>query len=65
MTLTHNTGGPVLMLYDGTSGSGADTRVVPPSIIVPESLMGWIGLAALIPIITGRRRLLVFLRIRR
>jgi cellulose synthase/poly-beta-1,6-N-acetylglucosamine synthase-like glycosyltransferase len=65
VTLTHNTGGPVLMLYDGTSGSGADTRVVPPSIIVPESLMGLIGLAALIPIITGRRRLLAFLRIRR
>jgi hypothetical protein len=65
VTLTHNTGGPVLMLYDGTAGSGADTRVVPPSIIVPESLMGWIGLAALIPIITGRRRLLAFLRIRR
>jgi cellulose synthase/poly-beta-1,6-N-acetylglucosamine synthase-like glycosyltransferase len=65
VTLTHNTGGPVLMLYDGTASTGPDTRVVPPSIIVPESLMGWIGLAALIPIITGRRRLLAFLRIRR
>jgi cellulose synthase/poly-beta-1,6-N-acetylglucosamine synthase-like glycosyltransferase len=65
VTLTHVTGGPVLMLYDGTTGSGADTRVVPPSIVVPESLMGLAGLAAVIPMVTGRKRLLAFLRIRK
>ena len=52
------------MIYDGIA-TVADTRVVPPSIIVPESLLGLIGLAAFIPIITGRKRLLDFLRIRK
>jgi cellulose synthase/poly-beta-1,6-N-acetylglucosamine synthase-like glycosyltransferase len=64
VTLTHNTGGRPFMIYDGIA-TVADTRVVPPSIIVPESLVGLIGFAALIPVITGRRRLLAFVRGRR
>jgi hypothetical protein len=52
------------MLYDGIAGVG-DTRVVPPSIVVPESLMGLVGLAAFIPMVTGRKRLLAVLRIRK
>jgi cellulose synthase/poly-beta-1,6-N-acetylglucosamine synthase-like glycosyltransferase len=61
VTLTHNSGGRPYMVYDGTAGVG-DTRVVPPSIVVPESLIGFAGLAALIPLITGRRRVLALLR---
>jgi cellulose synthase/poly-beta-1,6-N-acetylglucosamine synthase-like glycosyltransferase len=63
VTLTHNTGGPPSMEYDGTAGV-ADTRVVPPSIVVPESVVGFIGLALVIPVFTGRRRLLAFVRSR-
>jgi cellulose synthase/poly-beta-1,6-N-acetylglucosamine synthase-like glycosyltransferase len=61
VTLTHNTGGSPSMLYDGTAGVG-DTQVVPPSIVVPESVLGFAGLALLIPVFTGRRRLLAFLK---
>jgi len=46
------------MLYDGTAGV-ADTRVVPPSIVVPESLLGFAGLALIVPIFASglmRRR---------
>ena len=43
------------MLYDGVAGV-ADTRLVPPSIVVPESLLGFAGLALVIPVFTGRRR---------
>jgi cellulose synthase/poly-beta-1,6-N-acetylglucosamine synthase-like glycosyltransferase len=64
VTQTHNTGGRPFMLYDGIAGVG-DTRVVPPSIVVPESLMGLVGLAAFIPMVTGRKRLLAVLRIRK
>ena len=63
VTLTHNTGGKPSMLYDGTA-LVADTRVVPPSIVVPESVLGFIGLALVIPVFTGRRRLLAFLKVR-
>jgi len=52
------------MLYDGVAGVG-DTRLSPPSTVVPESLLGFAGVALLIPLITGRRRLLSFLRVRR
>jgi hypothetical protein len=52
------------MLYDGTAGV-ADTRVVPPSIVVPESLLGFLGLALLVPVFTGRRRWLPFWKVRR
>ena len=52
------------MAYDGTAGV-ADTRVVPPSIVVPESILGFIGLAIFIPLITGRRRWLALFRARR
>jgi len=64
VTLTHNTGGRPSMAYDGTAGV-ADTRVVPPSIVVPESILGFIGLAIFIPLITGRRRWLALFRARR
>jgi len=55
VTLAHNTGGKPSMIYDGTAGV-ADTRVVPPSIVVPESLLGFVGLALVIPVFTGRKR---------
>jgi len=64
VTLTHSTGGRPSMLYDGVAGVG-DTRLSPPSTVVPESLLGFAGVALLIPLITGRRRLLSFLRVRR
>ena len=53
VTLTHSTGGKPSMLYDGTAGV-ADTRVVPPSIVVPESLLGFAGLALIVPIFASR-----------
>jgi hypothetical protein len=53
VTLTHNTGGKPSMLYDGVAGT-ADTRVLPPSIIVPESLLGLLGFAAVVPLLAGR-----------
>jgi len=62
--ITHNTGGPVEILYDGGAGTG-DTRVVPPSIVVPESLLGFAAFALLIPLVTGRKRLLAFVKVRR
>jgi cellulose synthase/poly-beta-1,6-N-acetylglucosamine synthase-like glycosyltransferase len=64
VTLTHITGGAPSMLYDGIVGF-ADTRVVPPSIVVPESVLGFAALALVIPLITGRRRLLAWLKVRR
>jgi 1,2-diacylglycerol 3-beta-glucosyltransferase len=64
VTLTHNTGGRISMTYDGTAGV-ADTQLVPPSTVVPESLLGLLGVALVIPLITGRRRVLAFLRVRR
>ena len=63
VTMTHNTGGKPSMVYDGTAGVG-DTRIVPPSIIVPENLVGFVGLALLIPLFTARRRLLSLVRVR-
>ena len=64
VTLTRNTGGSPSMLYDGTVNV-ADTRVVPPSIVVPETVLGFAALALLIPMFTERRRWLGFLRVRR
>jgi len=55
VTLTHNTGGKPSLVYDGPAGSG-DTNVVAPSIIVPESLLGFLGFAAVIPIFASRLR---------
>jgi cellulose synthase/poly-beta-1,6-N-acetylglucosamine synthase-like glycosyltransferase len=63
VTLTHNTGGRPSLIYDGTAGVG-ETQVVPPSIVVPESLLGFVGLALLIPLFTARRRLLALVRSR-
>lgn len=53
VTLTHNTGGKPSMVYDGLAGSG-DTNVVPPSIVVPEALVGLVGLVAFVPLLAGR-----------
>jgi hypothetical protein len=63
VVLTHTSGGKPSMIYDGTAGV-ADTRLVPPSTVVPESLIGWVGLAFAIPLLTQRRRVLSFLRSR-
>jgi len=52
------------MVYDGVAGVG-DTRLSPPSTVVPESVLGFAGLALLIPLYTGRRRVLSFLKGRR
>jgi hypothetical protein len=52
------------MLYDGAAGV-ADTRVVPPSITVPESVLGLLGFALLIPVFTRPKRVLQLVRIRR
>jgi len=65
VVLTHNTGGKPTMVYDGTAAALADTRLVPPTSVVPESLLGWLGLAVAIPLLTQRRRVLSFLRLRK
>jgi 1,2-diacylglycerol 3-beta-glucosyltransferase len=49
------------MLYDGPAGV-ADTRLIPPTTVVPESVIGLLGLALVIPLVTGRRRVLSCLR---
>jgi hypothetical protein len=53
VTLTHNTGGKPSMLYDGAAGAG-NTNITPPSIVVPEGLLGLAGLAAFIPMLATR-----------
>jgi glycosyltransferase involved in cell wall biosynthesis len=54
----------VPMRYDGPVGV-ADTRLIPPVTVVPESLLGLVGVALLVPLVTGRRRLLAWLKVRR
>ncbi|MBV8367566.1 MAG: glycosyltransferase, partial [Candidatus Eremiobacteraeota bacterium] len=44
VTLTHSTGGKPSMLYDGTAGIG-DTRLIPPTSVVPESVLPFAALA--------------------
>jgi cellulose synthase/poly-beta-1,6-N-acetylglucosamine synthase-like glycosyltransferase len=63
VSLAHGTGGATTILYDGTAGI-ADSRLIPPVTVVPESLLGFLGIAFVIPVITGRRRLLSFLKAR-
>jgi cellulose synthase/poly-beta-1,6-N-acetylglucosamine synthase-like glycosyltransferase len=53
----------VPMVYDGPAGVG-DTRLIPPTTVVPESVLGMIGLALVIPLVTGRRPLFSFLKVR-
>jgi hypothetical protein len=53
VTLTHNTGGKPSMMFDGTSGA-ASTNFVPPSIVVPEGLLGFAGIAAAVPFFVAR-----------
>jgi hypothetical protein len=64
VALAHSTGGATRMTYDGTVGV-ADTQLSPPSTVVPESLLGFLGIALAIPVLTGRRRLLALFRVRR
>jgi cellulose synthase/poly-beta-1,6-N-acetylglucosamine synthase-like glycosyltransferase len=64
VALAHGTGGATRMTYDGTVGV-ADTQLSPPSTVVPESLLGFLGIALAIPVITGRRRLLALFKVRR
>jgi hypothetical protein len=61
VVLTHTSGGKPSMTYDGIAGV-ADTRLIPPTSVVPESLLGWLSLAFAIPLLTQRRRVLSFLR---
>jgi len=63
VSLAHGTGGATSVLYDGVAGV-ADTQLITPVFVVPESVLGFVGLALLIPVITGRRRLLRLLRVR-
>jgi hypothetical protein len=63
VALSHGTGGATNFLYDGVVGT-ADTQLIPPSLVVPESVLGFLGLALVIPLITGRRRLMSLLRVR-
>jgi hypothetical protein len=57
-------GNNIDVLYDGGDGV-ANTRLVPPSIVVPESLLGLAAFALLIPVVTGRKRLLAIVNVRR
>jgi hypothetical protein len=61
VVLTHTSGGKPSMTYDGIAGV-ADTRLIPPTSVVPESLIGWLGLAFAIPLLTQRRRVASLLR---
>jgi 1,2-diacylglycerol 3-beta-glucosyltransferase len=56
VVLIHASGGKPSLVYDGVVGTG-DTHVTPPSVVVPESLLPFAGLALAIPLVTGRRRL--------
>jgi glycosyltransferase involved in cell wall biosynthesis len=42
----------VPMTYDGPVGT-ADTRLIPPTSVVPESVLGLVGAAVLIPLLAG------------
>ena len=61
VVLKHTSGGKPSMTFDGATGV-ADTRLIPPTTMVPESLIGWLGLAFAIPLLTQRRRVLSFVR---
>jgi hypothetical protein len=63
VTLAHGTGGATSFLYDGLGGV-ADTQLITPTLVVPESVLGFAGLALAIPLITGRRRWLAFFKAR-
>jgi glycosyl transferase family 2 len=63
VNLSHGTGGATSFIYDGLAGV-ADTQLITPTFVVPESVLGLIGLALAIPLITVRRRLLSLLRVR-
>jgi cellulose synthase/poly-beta-1,6-N-acetylglucosamine synthase-like glycosyltransferase len=50
-----------LMLYDTAA---APTSLTPPVTVVPESLLGFLGVALAIPVFTGRRRWLSWIKVR-
>ncbi|HEV2036399.1 MAG TPA: glycosyltransferase [Candidatus Dormibacteraeota bacterium] len=62
VVVTQTNGEQIDMLYDGLAGI-ADTRLIPPTTVVPESLLGLLGLALVIPVVTKRRRLMSTLRL--
>jgi hypothetical protein len=65
--VSNGNGNNVDMTYDGAANV-ADTRLLPPTTVVPESLLGFAALALLIPVFTvraSRKRLLAFLRVSR
>ena len=62
--VSQSNGNDVDLAYDGAAGVG-DTRVVPPSIVVPESLLAFAGFALLVPLVTGRKRWLALIKGRR
>jgi hypothetical protein len=62
VVLAHQTGGKPSMQYDGAAGV-ADTNIIPPSIVVPESLLPFAAIALAIPLVTGRRRLASLFRL--
>jgi cellulose synthase/poly-beta-1,6-N-acetylglucosamine synthase-like glycosyltransferase len=65
--VSNGNGNNVDMTYDGAANV-ADTRLLPPTTVVPESLLGFAALALLIPVFTvrtSRKRLLACLRVRR
>ena len=43
----------VPMVYDGPVGT-ADTRLIPPTSVVPESVLGLVGIAVFIPLVAGQ-----------
>ena len=53
--LVHTKGGKPSMTFDGAVGT-ADSHITPPSVVVPESLLPFAGLALAIPLITAFRR---------
>jgi hypothetical protein len=61
--MTHSTGGKPSMLYDGAAGD-ADTRLVPPTTVVPESVLAFVGLALMVPVFTARRRIVSLVKVR-
>jgi hypothetical protein len=53
----------VPMIYDGPVGT-ADTRLIPPTSVVPESVLGLAGFAIFVPLVAGKRPG-IFRRLRR
>ena len=50
------------MIYDSAA---APSQLQPPVTIVPESLLAFLGLALVVPVVTGRRRWLTWFKVQR